>query len=47
MRLKSNGLIIHDHIPLWGGESDYNSFYLATKVAKSGHIQNSEMTIAN
>ena len=47
MRLKSNGLIIHDHIPLWGGESDYNSFYLATKVEKSGHIQNSEITIAN
>ena len=45
--LKSNGLIIHDHIPLWGGESDYNSLYLATKVAKSGHIQNSEITIAN
>jgi GTP cyclohydrolase II len=45
--LKSSGLIIHDHIPLWGGESDYNSFYLATKVAKSGHIQNSEMITTN
>ncbi len=45
--LKSKGLIIQDHIPLWGGESDYNSFYLATKVAKSGHIQNSEIILAN
>jgi len=45
--LESNGLIIHDHIPLWGGVSDYNSFYLATKVEKSGHIQNIEMIITN
>ncbi|WP_071393713.1 GTP cyclohydrolase II [Bacillus tuaregi] len=45
--LKAAGLTIHDHIPLWGGESDYNSFYLATKVEKSGHILKSEMSITN
>jgi GTP cyclohydrolase II len=45
--LKQNGLTIGDHIPLWGDVSDYNSFYLATKVEKSGHIQNSEMIITN
>ncbi|MCQ6276502.1 GTP cyclohydrolase II [Bacillus sp. V3B] len=45
--LKQKGLIIRDHIPLWGDVSDYNSFYLATKVEKSGHIQNSRMIITN
>ncbi|WP_338449253.1 GTP cyclohydrolase II [Niallia oryzisoli] len=45
--LKASGLTISDHIPLWGGESDYNSFYLATKVEKSGHILNSELSITN
>ncbi|WP_394239488.1 GTP cyclohydrolase II [Niallia oryzisoli] len=43
--LKSSGLTIQDHIPLWGGESDYNSFYLATKVEKSGHILESEISL--
>jgi GTP cyclohydrolase II len=45
--LKQSGLTIRDHIPLWGDISDYNSFYLATKVEKSGHIQNSRMIITN
>ena len=45
--LKQKGLIIHDHIPLWGDVSDYNSFYLTTKVEKSGHIQNSRLIITN
>lgn len=45
--LKAAGMTIRDHIPLWGGESDYNSFYLATKVEKSGHIVNRELSITN
>lgn len=45
--LKQHGLIISDHIPLWGDVSEYNEFYLATKVEKAGHIKNSELTIAN
>lgn len=36
--LKSHGMLVNDHIPLWGGETDYNQFYLNTKVKKSGHI---------
>ena len=40
--LESHGMVIKDHIPLWGGVSDYNSFYLQTKVDKSGHIPNNE-----
>jgi GTP cyclohydrolase II len=36
--LKKSGLAAEDHLPLWGDISDYNRFYLATKVAKSGHI---------
>lgn len=43
--LKQNGLEIHDHIPLWGDVSEYNQFYLETKVEKSGHIQNKERPI--
>nr|WP_295971392.1 GTP cyclohydrolase II [uncultured Bacillus sp.] len=41
--LKSFGMLIHDHIPLWGDITDYNRFYLATKVEKSGHIQNDQI----
>ena len=37
--LKQHGLTIHDHIPLWGDVSEYNQFYLETKVEKAGHIQ--------
>jgi len=40
--LKSFGMLISDHIPLWGDITDYNRFYLATKVEKSGHIQNND-----
>jgi GTP cyclohydrolase II len=40
--LKENGMVVEDHVPLWGDISEYNSFYLATKVAKSGHIQNTK-----
>jgi GTP cyclohydrolase II len=45
--LKQNGLTIHDHIPLWGDISEYNQFYLETKVEKAGHIKKSELIIAN
>lgn len=36
--LKSHGLLADGHIPLWGGETESNRFYLNTKVQKSGHI---------
>jgi GTP cyclohydrolase II len=36
--LKVHGLTVEDHIPLWGGLTEYNSFYLETKVQKSGHM---------
>ncbi|WP_428911187.1 GTP cyclohydrolase II [Niallia sp. Krafla_26] len=45
--LKQHGLLIQDHIPLWGDISEYNEFYLTTKVEKAGHIKKSELTIAN
>ncbi|MGE8205901.1 GTP cyclohydrolase II [Heyndrickxia sp. NPDC080065] len=40
--LKEYGLVSDKHIPLWGDKSDYNSFYLETKVQKSGHIPDKE-----
>jgi len=40
--LESFGMLIADHIPIWGDITDYNRFYLATKVEKSGHIQNDD-----
>lgn len=36
--LKEHGLTVKNHIPLWGGMTDTNSFYLDTKIKKSGHI---------
>lgn len=36
--LKEHGLLADGHIPLWGGETESNRFYLDTKVQKSGHI---------
>lgn len=36
--LKSYGLTVVEHIPLWGGATDSNRFYLETKVSKAGHI---------
>lgn len=40
--LQSRGLLADDHIPLWGGETESNRFYLDTKVQKSGHIMDSK-----
>lgn len=36
--LKAHGLSVDKHIPLWGGATDTNRFYLETKVQKAGHI---------
>ncbi|MEK5522136.1 GTP cyclohydrolase [Heyndrickxia sporothermodurans] len=45
--LKKSGLLADHHIPLWGGKSDYNQFYLETKVNKSGHIAESIVSVNN
>lgn len=37
--LKSHGLLAAGHVPLWGGVTDANRFYLQTKIEKSGHIR--------
>ncbi|WP_028393721.1 GTP cyclohydrolase II [Bacillus cihuensis] len=36
--LRDHGLTANEHIPLWGGLTETNSFYLDTKIKKSGHI---------
>lgn len=36
--LQSHGLLADEHIPLWGGKTERNEFYLKTKIEKSGHI---------
>jgi len=37
--LQMHGLTADGHIPLWGGVTETNRFYLDTKVEKSGHIR--------
>ncbi|MFJ7648463.1 GTP cyclohydrolase II [Lysinibacillus sp. NPDC097279] len=37
--LQLHGLAADGHIPLWGGITETNRFYLDTKVEKSGHIR--------
>lgn len=37
--LQMHGLTADGHIPLWGGVTETNRFYLDTKVGKSGHIR--------
>ncbi|WP_431807552.1 GTP cyclohydrolase II [Lysinibacillus sphaericus] len=37
--LQMHGLTANGHIPLWGGVTETNRFYLDTKVEKSGHIR--------
>ncbi|THF72986.1 GTP cyclohydrolase II [Cohnella fermenti] len=44
--LRQSGLAAAGHLPLWGDISDYNRFYLATKVAKSGHIPQESRAMA-
>lgn len=36
--LQKHGLLVDKHIPLWGGMTETNRFYLQTKVEKAGHI---------
>lgn len=43
--LKQHGLLAHNHIPLWGGLTETNRFYLQTKVEKSGHILEKNPTL--
>ncbi len=37
--LQAHGLAAEGHVPLWGGLTETNSFYLNTKVERSGHIR--------
>lgn len=37
--LQAHGLAAEGHVPLWGGLTDTNRFYLDTKVEKSGHLR--------
>lgn len=36
--LEKAGLLAEEHIPLWGGKTETNAFYLQTKVDKAGHL---------
>jgi len=40
--LQMHGLTADGHIPLWGGVTETNRFYLNTKVEKSGHIRDAK-----
>lgn len=37
--LKAHGLLADRHVPIWGGLTETNRFYLQTKVEKSGHLR--------
>lgn len=43
--LEAAGLSAHGHVPLWGGVTDTNRFYLETKMAKSGHVRDGSWTV--
>ena len=43
--LKEHGLLADGHIPLWGGLTETNKFYLQTKINKSGHIAQQKVTV--
>jgi GTP cyclohydrolase II len=45
MALKERGLLVNNHISLWGGLTETNRYYLNTKIAKSGHIADSKMNM--
>lgn len=36
--LQAHGMLTDGHVPLWGGVTETNRFYLQTKVKKAGHI---------
>ncbi|MER2000893.1 MAG: hypothetical protein ABS882_14080, partial [Lysinibacillus sp.] len=38
LSLQQHGLLAKGHIPIWGGKTETNEFYLQTKIEKSGHI---------
>lgn len=40
--LEAHGLSAEGHVPLWGGATATNQFYLHTKVEKSGHMRESK-----
>ncbi|MCY9545561.1 GTP cyclohydrolase II [Lysinibacillus xylanilyticus] len=37
--LQAHGVAAEGHVPLWGGLTETNRFYLDTKVEKSGHLR--------
>lgn len=37
--LQARGMAAEGHVPLWGGLTETNRFYLETKVEKSGHMR--------
>lgn len=43
--LQQAGLSAHGHVPLWGGVTDSNRFYLETKMQKSGHVRDGSWTV--
>lgn len=43
--LKKHGLLADKHISIWGGLTDTNRLYLNTKIAKSGHIVDSKISV--
>lgn len=43
--LQAAGLAAHGHVPLWGGVTDTNRYYLETKMAKSGHVRDGSWTV--
>lgn len=43
--LQKHGLLADGNVPLWGGLTETNRFYLETKVNKSGHILPQESII--
>lgn len=43
--LEKAGLSAHGHVPLWGGVTEANRFYLETKMIKSGHVRDGSWTV--
>lgn len=41
--LKHHGLLADKHIPLWGGLTETNRYYLETKIKKAGHIPEKQL----
>jgi GTP cyclohydrolase II len=43
--LEDAGLPISGRTAIWGGESEFNSTYLETKINRSGHLKNEEAAV--